>query len=102
MFYFGLMLDCLHGLRTQRLVEIFQLTLSEGNPACDLPDCSAIEEANGKWKQSEDLLPKHTSSSSYSANVVGTLSRPFYGKYVMVLIILDAPFKSFQVVVYPF
>lgn len=92
------MLDCLHGLRTQRLVEIFQLTLSEGTPACDLPGCSAIEEANGKWKQSEDLLLKHTSSPSYSANVVGTPSHPFYGKYVIVSIIPDAPFKSFQVV----
>lgn len=96
------MLDCLHGLRTQTLVEIFQLTLSEGNPACDLPDLSATEEANGKWKQSKDLFPKHTSNPSHSANVVGTLSCPFYGKYVMLLIILDAPFKSLLVVLYPF
>ena len=100
--YFGLMLDRLHGLRTQRLVEIFQLTLSEGNPACDLPDHSATEEANGKWKQPEDSLPKHTSNPSYSANVIGIPSCPFYGKYVMLLIILDAPFRSFPLALYPF
>jgi len=74
-------------------VEISQLTLSEGSPACDLPDRSAAEEANGKWKQSGDSLPKHTSNPSYSANVVGTLSCPFYVKYVMFLTILDASFK---------
>lgn len=49
--------------RTQTLVEIFQLTLPDRNPACHLPDSSATE-LNGKWKESEGSLPKHTSNPS--------------------------------------
>lgn len=96
MFYFGLMLDCLHRLRTQKI---------RGNPPVNfiwkksshLPNHSATEEENSKWKQYEHSLPEHTSSPSYSANVAGSQSCPFY---VMLLIIFDTLFESLPVVLY--
>lgn len=96
MFYFGLMLDCLHGLRTQKIIGNLPVNFI-WKKSSHLPNHSTTEEENGKWKQYAHSLPKHTYSPSHSANVAGSQSCPLY---VMLLIILDALFKSLPVVLY--